>query len=129
MQQVDEVLSVLKSAYNAPMSQIERFIMVCTNEMPEDHPLGCCHARNSPEILKRFDTAARNSLLDGDVVLRVSTSGCFGLCENGPVMVVYPEGVWYGGVAPEDVDQIVTEHLVGGSPVERLRLRDSLDVI
>ncbi len=52
---------------------------------------------------------------------RVNHSGCFDQCGHGPMVVVYPEGVWYWGVQPDDVDEIVREHLIGGRPVERLR--------
>ena len=41
-------------------------------------------------------------------------------------MVVYPEGVWYGGVKPEDVDEIIDSHILGGRPVERLRIPDAI---
>jgi (2Fe-2S) ferredoxin len=54
--------------------------------------------------------------------VRINKSGCLDQCEHGPVMVVYPEAVWYGNVRPEDAAEIVTEHLVGGRPVERLRI-------
>jgi (2Fe-2S) ferredoxin len=54
--------------------------------------------------------------------LRINKSGCLDQCEHGPTVVVYPEAVWYGGVKPEDAAEIVTEHLVGGRPVERLRI-------
>jgi len=57
--------------------------------------------------------------------VRANDSGCLDQCEHGPVVVVYPEAVWYGNVHPRDVTQIVQEHIVGGSPVERLRLPDS----
>ena len=60
--------------------------------------------------------------LAGDVA--VTTSGCLGPCFEGPNVVVYPEGVWYAGVAVEDVDDIV-EHLAGGPAVDRLRRDDS----
>jgi (2Fe-2S) ferredoxin len=106
------------------MSAAERYILICVNVMPEDHPLGCCTARGSFEIVERFQEAARAAESDGAARIRVETSGCFGRCENGPVMVVYPEGIWYGGVRPEDVRRIVREHLVGGEPVEDLRLPD-----
>ncbi len=53
--------------------------------------------------------------------IRVNHSGCFSQCGNGPMLVVYPEGVWYAAVTPSDVDEIVREHLLGGRPVERLR--------
>ncbi len=53
--------------------------------------------------------------------VRINRSGCFSQCGHGPMVVVYPDGVWYGAVAPEDAQEIVESHLVGGTPVERLR--------
>ena len=53
----------------------------------------------------------------------VTSSGCLGPCFEGPTVVVYPEGVWYCGLRPEDAEEIVAGHLVGGVPVERLRYR------
>jgi (2Fe-2S) ferredoxin len=55
--------------------------------------------------------------------VRVNKSGCFSQCGNGPMVVVYPEGVWYAAVSPADAGEIVERHLVGGEPVERLRFR------
>jgi (2Fe-2S) ferredoxin len=56
--------------------------------------------------------------------VRVNHSGCVDQCGYGPIVVVYPEGVWYAGVRREDVAEIVSEHLIGGRPVERLRYRN-----
>ena len=53
--------------------------------------------------------------------VRVNHSGCLSQCGNGPMLVVYPEGVWYAAVTPADVDEIVAEHLEAGRPLERLR--------
>ncbi len=55
--------------------------------------------------------------------MRANAAGCLDACAYGPSIVVYPEGVWYGHVRPEDVPEIVESHLVNGIPVERLRLR------
>lgn len=66
--------------------------------------------------------AAKAADLAGRV--RVNKSGCLDQCEHGPTVVVYPEAVWYGHVKPEDAEEIVREHLIGGRPVERLRLAD-----
>jgi (2Fe-2S) ferredoxin len=52
--------------------------------------------------------------------IRINKSGCFDQCGNGPMIVVYPETVWYAHVKLEDVGQIVEDHLVGNKPVERL---------
>jgi len=50
----------------------------------------------------------------------VTACGCLGPCFEGPAIVVYPEGTWYAGVKPEDVEEIVNSHLRGGTPVKRL---------
>jgi (2Fe-2S) ferredoxin len=52
----------------------------------------------------------------------VSSTGCLGACEHGPVVIVYPESIWYGAVKPGDVSEIVASHLKAGRPVERLML-------
>jgi (2Fe-2S) ferredoxin len=56
--------------------------------------------------------------------VRPNLAGCLDQCEHGPVVVVYPEQVWYGGVTPADVAEIVEKHLKGGVPVARLRIAD-----
>ncbi len=53
--------------------------------------------------------------------IRVNHSGCFSQCGNGPMVVVYPEAVWYARVAPEDVEELFAEHLLAGRPLRRLR--------
>jgi (2Fe-2S) ferredoxin len=52
--------------------------------------------------------------------IRVNKSGCFSQCGNGPMIIVYPENVWYAGVRAEDLPEIVQSHLFGGKPVDRL---------
>ena len=56
--------------------------------------------------------------------IKVVRTGCFGLCALGPIMIVYPEGIFYSAVKEEDVHEIVTEHLLKGNVVERLVYRD-----
>jgi (2Fe-2S) ferredoxin len=56
--------------------------------------------------------------------VRANQAGCLDMCERGPTVVVYPEQVWYGGVRLEDVEEIIDRHIVGGEPVERLRVPD-----
>jgi (2Fe-2S) ferredoxin len=53
---------------------------------------------------------------------RINTAGCLNRCEDGPVMVVYPEAVWYSFVDEDDIDEILEEHLLKGNIVERLNI-------
>jgi (2Fe-2S) ferredoxin len=70
----------------------------------------------------RLSQLTKDAGLAGRV--RINKSLCLDQCEHGPTVVVYPEAVWYGNVKPEDAEEIVAEHLVGGRPVERLRIAD-----
>ena len=56
--------------------------------------------------------------------IRVNQSGCLDTCELGPIMVIYPAGVWYSFKNKEDVDEIISEHLIKGRVVQRLTLKD-----
>ena len=69
-------------------------------------------------LVKAFKKALKENNLKGE--MRAQRSGCLDACDFGPSMVVYPEGVFYGGVQLSDVDEIVKEHLINNKPVERL---------
>ena len=90
------------------------------------HVLVCqgtgCLSSGSTGVLKRLEQEVKAKGLSDQV--RVVKSGCFGFCMQGPVMIVYPEGVFYTKVHPEDVAEIVDKHLKGGKTVERLLFRD-----
>ena len=102
------------------MHPFRHHVFVCEQRKPEGAP--CCSARGSPAILEalRREVAARS--LSGSVA--VTSCGSLGLCENGPNLVVYPEGVWYSHVTAADVPELVTEHLEQGRPVARLMRTD-----
>ena len=102
------------------MPGFETHLFVCTNRRAEGHPRGCCDEKGSYELLLRFKKALEDRGLKGR--MRANKAGCLDHCETGATVVVYPEGVWYGGVTLDDVEEIVEEHLLQGRPVERLRL-------
>jgi (2Fe-2S) ferredoxin len=54
--------------------------------------------------------------------VRINSAGCLDRCEEGPVMVIYPEAVWYTYVDQEDIDEIIDQHLVHGHVVDRLKI-------
>ena len=95
-----------------PDAPYERQIFVCTYG-------SWCRLDGAEEIRAALKRRVKEAGLDRE--LRVTKSGCFGQCGHGPMMVAWPENVWYAGVALPDVDEIVRTHIVGGAPVERLR--------
>ena len=90
--------------------------------MIRSHVLVCggtgCTANNSTQVREALEKEIAAKGLDSEI--QVVPTGCFGLCALGPVMIVYPEGVFYSQVKPEDVPEIVEEHLLKGRVVERL---------
>jgi (2Fe-2S) ferredoxin len=96
-------------------------VFVCENARDPSDPRGSCGPKGSAAIRDAFKAELHRRGLKG--VVRANASGCLDACATGPTVVVYPEGVWYGHVRPEDVPEIVESHLVNGVPVERLRLK------
>jgi len=70
------------------------------------------------DLVQRFMEEIDDRDLSGDVM--ITNTGCFGICDKGPVVVIYPEGTWYGNVTDDDVEEIVEKHLEGGEKVKRL---------
>lgn len=105
------------------MPAYERHIFVCENQRPLGHPRGCCARKGAAEIRARLKELVAEHGLQARV--RANQSGCLDQCEHGVTIVVYPEGVWYGGVTLADVEEIFARHVLGGEVVERLRLRDA----
>ena len=97
-------------------------VFICENKRPDGDLRGCCCGRGAEAVRQAFKEELHRRGLRGQV--RANGAGCLDACAQGPAVVVYPEGVWYGHVRPEDVPEIVERHLVGGQPVERLRLHD-----
>lgn len=102
------------------MPKFTHHIFICENIRPDDDPRGCCGAKGSAEIRAKFKDEIKKRGLKG--VVRANKSGCLDQCAKGPTIVVYPEGVWYGGVSIGDVQEIMDSHIAGGKPVERLMI-------
>ena len=93
------------------------------------HVLVCggtgCSSSGSAELIERFEEQIAKNGLDREV--KVVRTGCFGLCEAGPVVIVYPEGTFYSRIRPDDVDEIVSEHLLKGRVVQHLVYKEKAD--
>lgn len=96
-----------------------KFVFVCVNERPEEHPRPSCIGNGSAGVFEAMrEETGRQGLVD----VKVVASGCLEPCMVGPTIYVAPDDVWYGGVTVEDVPRIVADHLANDQPVEFLRI-------
>lgn len=95
-------------------------VFVCSSSRINGQQQGFCHSNDAIDIVQRLLEEIEDQDLTDDVM--VTNTGCMGICQSGPVMVIYPEGIWYTEVGVGDVTEIVESHLVNGSKVSRLEL-------
>jgi (2Fe-2S) ferredoxin len=102
------------------MSYYTHHVFFCCNQ--RDPPERCC-ANNDALALSAYAKQRIKALgMSGPGRVRINKAGCLDRCEEGPVIVVYPEEVWYTYVDKDDIDEIIDRHVVGGEIVERLRI-------
>jgi (2Fe-2S) ferredoxin len=105
------------------MASYEHHLFVCVNERDESASRPSCANEHGKKLRGALKDAVKAAGLKHRV--RVNETGCLDQCEHAAVLVVYPDAVWYGFAKPKDAEEIVQEHLLGGRPVERLRLPES----
>lgn len=93
--------------------------LVCLNQRPEGHPRGSCAALGAKPLLDAFRDEVERRALFG---VQITGTTCLGPCDQGPTVVVYPEGVWYGKVTSADVGALLDHHLEQRGPLKRLQL-------
>lgn len=99
------------------MSHFKHHVFFCTNQRAAGEP--CCENHGASAV-RDYAKQRLKALGEKSAGVRINAAGCLGRCEQGPVMVVYPEAVWYTFVDNEDVDEIIESHLLGGKVVARL---------
>jgi (2Fe-2S) ferredoxin len=108
------------------MEQYSRHVLICTGAF-------CSPDRRGRELYALLaDLLQREGLLFGPDRVKRGETPCLGVCSDGPIVVVYPEGVWYSNVTPELLERIVLEHLKLGKPIVESvfhRLTDQRDGI
>ena len=95
-------------------------VFFCCNQ--RDGGRTCCNDKGATALRDYCKGRVKQLGLAGQGGVRVNMAGCLDRCEEGPTIVVYPEGVWYRYTSAADIDEIIDSHLVNGRVVERLRI-------
>ncbi len=102
------------------MSFYRHHVFFCCNQRTDGR--ASCNDHGAQEVRDYAKKRVKELGLAGPGKARINQAGCMDRCEEGPVLVVYPEGVWYTYVDRADVDEIIEEHVRNGRIVERLRI-------
>jgi (2Fe-2S) ferredoxin len=102
------------------MSHYKHHVFFCCNQREPGE--NCCQNHQADQLRDYAKNRVKALGLAGKGKVRVNKAGCLDRCDEGPVIVVYPEEVWYTYVDKADIDEIVEEHLKHGRIVERLRI-------
>ena len=100
------------------MNKPKHHILICTSSRIAGDPVGACTRRNSSELIQYIESEITDRALDG---ILVTNTGCLKVCDDGPVMVIYPEGHWYGKLDEAAIDAIL-DALEDGQAAEELLL-------
>ncbi len=105
------------------MSYYQHHVFFCCNQRDPAGGRKSCNGKGGAAELRDYAKQRCKELeLSGEGKVRINQAGCLDRCEEGPCVVVYPEGVWYSYVDQADIDEIIAEHLQHGRIVERLRI-------
>ncbi|MCC6916931.1 (2Fe-2S) ferredoxin domain-containing protein [Nitrosomonas sp.] len=102
------------------MTYYQHHVFFCTNQRANGER--CCNDHHAREIRDYAKARIKALGLAGKGKVRINSAGCLDRCSEGPVIVVYPEEVWYTYVDQEDIDEIIESHLKNGQIVERLKI-------
>jgi (2Fe-2S) ferredoxin len=93
-------------------------VFFCLNKRPDGE--SCCQDKGAEAAFDHMKAQVKKLDLRGKGKVRVNRAGCFDRCGEGPLLVVYPEAVWYTFVDHEDIDEIIETHLLNDNVVQRL---------
>ncbi len=102
------------------MSYFKQHVFICCNQRTNGEI--SCNDHGASDMLDYMKGRVAELKLNQPGMVRINKAGCLGRCLEGPVMVIYPEAVWYTFVDKADIDDIINSHLVNGIPVDRLRI-------
>lgn len=96
-----------------------KHVFCCTNKRAAGDERGCCIDRGGGGLRNYMKDRCKELGLED---VRINAAGCLDRCEHGPVIVVYPEGIWYKCTTVAEMEEVIQSHLIGGEAVERLRI-------
>lgn len=102
------------------MSHFKYHVFFCCNQRETGE--ACCNTHGASDMQTYAKERISQLKMKGEGKVRINKAGCMDRCDLGPVMVVYPEAVWYTYIDKEDVEEIIQEHLINGRIVERLKI-------
>lgn len=102
------------------MSYYQKHVFFCVNQ--REAGAACCNNLGAQDVRDYAKARIKSLKLSGQGKIRINNAGCLDRCDEGPVMVIYPEETWYTYIDKEDVDEIIDEHLINGRVVERLKI-------
>ena len=98
----------------------QHLVFFCLNKREDGS--NCCTDHHAEAAFDHMKAQVKKLNLNGKGKVRINRAGCLDRCGEGPVLVVYPEAIWYTFVDQTDIDEIITEHLQGGKIVSRLQI-------
>ena len=110
-----------------PKPVYEVHVFCCVNQRPETHRRGCCASKDSERLANYMCRLGMVKAAQSRI--RINLSGCLNMCEYGPAMVIYPEGIWYRYESEADIEEILDKHVIRGQRVQRLLLAPDLERI
>ena len=102
------------------MPYYKNHVFVCTNKRSDGR--SSCQDFDAQGLRDHMKKRSKELGLLGKGEVRINSAGCLNRCDEGPVMVVYPNETWYTFMDQDDIDEIIDEHLINGNEVERLKL-------
>jgi (2Fe-2S) ferredoxin len=102
------------------MSYFEHHVFFCLNQ--RENGDACCMNLDAENAFNHMKARVKKLGISGESKVRINRAGCLDRCGEGPVLVIYPQAIWYTFVDNADIDEIIDSHLVQGKIVERLAI-------
>lgn len=106
------------------MSQYKKHVFICENIRDAASGRASCGRHNTVELRNKLKEMVKAS--ENGKGIRINAAGCLGQCSRGPVMVIYPQAIWYGCFSGEDLEEILQESILGDGVIERFLISDKV---